>query len=93
VFLIEMTRKQISIPKVPRYSWLGSKGFDAFLQQLKYQKLKTLLELLVKIYPDLMKVFFINLQFNNDVLLSSLKGVHMDIVTSRSNITILNKIK
>jgi len=59
VFLIEMTKKHISIPKVLRYSWLRTEG--SLLQQLKHQKLKTFLELLGKIYPDLVKVFFTNL--------------------------------
>jgi len=78
VFLIEMTMKQINIPKVLRYSWLRTKGFESLLQQLKHQKLKTFLDLSGKIYPDLMKVFFTNL-FKNDVLMSSVKGVNMEI--------------
>jgi len=45
VFLIEMNRKQISIPKVLRFSWLRAEGFESLFQQLKYQKLKTFLEL------------------------------------------------
>jgi len=79
VFLIEMTRKQINIPKVLTYSWLRTEGFEALLQQLKHQKLKTFLEI-SKIYPNLVKVFFTNLQFKNDVLLSSVKGVQMKIL-------------
>ena len=72
-------RKQISIPKVPRFSWLRVEGFESLFQQLKHQKLKTFLELLGKIYPDLVKVFFTDLEFKNDVLLSSIKGVRMKI--------------
>jgi len=79
VFLIEMNRKQINIPKVLRFSWLRAEGFETLFQQLKHQKLKTFLELSMKIYPDLVKVFFTNLEFKNDVLLSSIKGVHMEI--------------
>jgi len=41
--------------------------------------LKSFLELSGKIYPDLVKVFFTNLEFKNDVLLSSIKGVQMEI--------------
>jgi len=44
-----------------------------------FQNLQTFLELLGKIYLDLMKVFFTNLQLKNDVFLSSVKGVHMEI--------------
>jgi len=41
--------------------------------------LKSFLELSGKIYPDLVKVFFTNLEFKNDVLLSNIKGVQMEI--------------
>jgi len=78
VFLIEMNKKQISIPKVLRFSWLRDKGFESLFQQLKHQKLMSFLELSGKIYPDLVKVFFTNLEFKNDVLLSSIKGVQME---------------
>jgi len=79
VFLIEMNRKQISIPKVLRFSWLKVEGFESLFQQLKHQKLKSFLELSGKIYPELVKVFFTNFEFKNDVLLSSIKGVQMEI--------------
>ena len=62
VFLIEMNRKHISIPKVLRFSWLRTEGFESLFQQLKHQKLKSFLELSGKIYPDLVKVFFTNLE-------------------------------
>jgi len=58
VFLIEMNRKHISIPKVLMFSWLRAEGFKSLFQQLKHQKLKSFLELLGKIYPGLVKVFF-----------------------------------
>ena len=41
--------------------------------------MKSFLELSGKIYPDLVKVFFTNLEFKNDVLLSNIKGVQMEI--------------
>ena len=41
--------------------------------------MKSFLELSEKIYPDLVKVFFTNLEFKNDVLISSIKGVQMEI--------------
>jgi len=41
--------------------------------------LKTFLEFSGKIYPNLVNVFFTNLQFKNDVLLSSVKGVQIEI--------------
>jgi len=58
VFLIEMNRKQINIPKVLRFSWLRAEGFESLFQQLKHQNLKCFLELSGKIYPDLVKVKF-----------------------------------
>jgi len=79
VFLIKMNKKQISIPKVLRFSWLRAEGFESLFQQLKHQRLKTFLELSGKIYPDLVKVFFTNLELKNDVLMSSIKGVRMEI--------------
>jgi len=75
VFLIEMNKNHISIPKVMRFSWLRAEGFESLFQQLKHQKLKSFLELSGKIYPDLVKVFFTNLEFKNDLLLSNIKGV------------------
>ena len=79
MFLIEINMKQINIPKVLRFSWLKAEGFESLFQQLKHKRLKSFLELSGKIYPDLVKVFFTNLEFKNDVLLSSIKGVHMEI--------------
>jgi len=74
-----MNRKQINTAKVLRFSWLRAEGFESLFQQLKRQKLKSFLELSWKIYPDLVKVFFTNLEFKDDVLLSSIKGVRMEI--------------
>ena len=77
VFLIEMNKKEISIPKVLRFLWLRVEGFESLFQKLKHQRLKSFLELSRKIYPDFVKVFFTNLEFKSDVLLSSIKGVRM----------------
>ena len=62
-----------------RFSWLRAEGFESLFQQLKHQKLKSFLELSGKIYPDLVKVFFTNLEFKNYVTLSNIKGVQMEI--------------
>ena len=48
---------------------------------LKEQKLKRFLELTGNIYLDLVKVFYTNLQFSDDSLISHVKGVDM-IITS-----------
>jgi len=44
---------------------------------LKEQRLKRFLELTRNIYPDLVKVFYTNLQFKGDSLVSHVKGVEM----------------
>jgi len=44
---------------------------------LKEQRLKCFLKLTENIYPDLVKVFYTNLQFNGDSLVSHVKGVDM----------------
>jgi len=77
VFLIEMNRNQIRILEVLRFSWLRAEGFKSLFQQLKHQRLKSFLELSRKIYPDLVKVFFTNLEFKNDMLL--FKGIRVEI--------------
>ena len=74
-FLIEITRKQMILPKVLCMSWLRVENFGTLKQHLKSQKLKTFLELLGKIYLNLVKVFYANLKFSNDILKSSVKGV------------------
>lgn len=78
-FLIEFNRKQICIPRLVKYSWLRDEGFGDLLAQLKHQKLKTFVELSGQIYPDLVKVFFTNLLFKNNMLLTHVKGVRMEI--------------
>ena len=60
-------------------SWLRVENFGTLEQHLKYQKLKTFLELSGKIYPNLVKVFYAYLKFNNYILKSSAKGVDMEI--------------
>ena len=46
---------------------------------LKEQRLKRFLEMTGNIYPDLVKVFYRNLQFNGDILISHVKGVDIEI--------------
>jgi len=48
---------------------------------LKEQKLKRFLELTGNIYPNLVKVFYTNLQFSDNSLISHVKGVDM-VITS-----------
>ena len=46
---------------------------------LKVQMLRHFLEMSRKIYPDLVNVFYTNLQFKGDTLLSRVKGVDLEI--------------
>jgi len=46
---------------------------------LKEQRLKRFLKMAGNIYPDLMKVFYTNIQFNGDDLHSHAKGVYIEI--------------
>ena len=78
-FLMEFNRKQVCVPRWLRYSWLRDEGFGAILANLKHQKLKAFVELSGQIYPDLVKVFFTNLLFKNNVLLTHVKGVRIEI--------------
>ena len=64
-FLIEINRKQIILPKVIRMSWPRAENFGNLEQHLKTKKLKTFLELSGMVYPDLVKVLYANLKFNN----------------------------
>jgi len=57
VFLIEMNKKKINIPKVLRFSWLKAEGFEILFQQLKHKRVNTFLELSRKIYPGLENMF------------------------------------
>jgi len=46
---------------------------------LKEQMLKRFLKKSGNIYPDLVKVFYTNLQFNGDIVISQVKGVNIEI--------------
>jgi len=58
---------------------------------LKEQRLKRFLDLSGNIYPDLVKVFYTNLQFNGDTLNSHVKGV--DIVITNDVWTTITGLK
>jgi len=73
-------------------SWLRAKNFGTLEQHLKSKKLKTFIELLGKIYLDLVKVFYAILKFNNGILKSSVKGVEMEITRKTwKNVTSLRQ--
>jgi len=71
----------VNTPKVVSFTWLKHQKLDSVRSILKEQKLKRFLELTGNIYPDLVKVFYTNLNFDGDSLVSHVEGVDM-IVTS-----------
>jgi len=78
-FLIEINWKQIILPKMIHMSWLRVENFGNLEQHLKVKKWKTFLELSGKVYPNLVKVFYVNLKFSNGIRKTSVKGMEMEI--------------
>ena len=79
LFIHEISRKQINISKVVKFSWLDAEGFRGVRKLLQHQKLQKFLELNGRIYPDLIKVFFTNLSFEGSTLKTQVKGVEIEI--------------
>jgi len=80
-YLLETSRKSANTPKVVSFTWMKQQNLDSVRSILKEQRLKRFLELTSNIYPNLVKVFYTNLQFNGDSLVSHVKGVDM-VITS-----------
>jgi len=72
-YLQESTRKMINTPKVISFNWLKEQKLMEVRRLLKVQMRRRFLDMSGKIYPDLVKVFYTNLQFNGDTLLSHVK--------------------
>jgi len=79
IYPYETSRKVINNPKVVSFSWLKSQKLDDVRRLLKEQLLKRFLEMKRNIYPDLIRVFYTNLQFEGNNLVSYVKGVDMEI--------------
>jgi len=75
----ETSRKVINNPKVVSFSWLKSQKLDDVRNLLKEQMLKRFLEMKGNIYPDLIQVFYTNLKFVDNNLVSHVKDVDMEI--------------
>ena len=73
----ETSRKIVNTPKLVSFTWMKQQNLNVVRSLLKEQRLKRFLELTGNIYPDLVKVFYTNLQFNGDSLVSHVKGVDM----------------
>ena len=80
-YLLETSRKSVNTPKVVSFTWMKQQKLDFVRSILKEQRLKRFLELIGNRYPDLVKVFYINLHFDGDSLVSHVKGVDM-VITS-----------
>jgi len=80
-YIHEMSRKQINIPKVLDFNWLKSEKLAETRSALNHQKLKKLLELIGNVYPDLVKVFYINLTLDGKNIVSYVKGIKMKVTS------------
>jgi len=78
-YRFETSRKVINNQKVVYFSWLKSQKLDDVRRLLKEQLLKRCLEMKGNIYPDLIRVFYTNLKFEGNNLVSHVKGVDMEI--------------
>jgi len=74
-YLHETSRKIVNTPKLVSFTWMKQQNLTVVRSLLKEQRLKRFLELSGNIYPDLVKVFYTNLQFNGDTLNSHVNGV------------------
>jgi len=78
-YRFETSRKVTNNPKVVSFSWLKSQKLDDVRRLLKEQLLKRFLEMKGNIYLDLIRVFYTNLKFEGNNLVSRVKGVDMEI--------------
>jgi len=76
-YLHETSRKSMNTPKLVSFTWTKQQNMNTVRSLIKEQRSKLFLELTRNIYPDLVKVFYTNLQFNGDSLISHVKGVDM----------------
>ena len=69
----------INNPNAVSFDWLKSQKLDNVRRLLKEQLLKRFLEMKGNIYSDLIRVFYTNLKFEGNNLVSHVKGVDMEI--------------
>jgi len=69
----------INNPKVVSFDWLKSQKLDNVRSLLNDQSLRNFFEMKGNIYPDLIRVFYTNLKFEGNNLVSHVKGVEMEI--------------
>jgi len=78
-YRFETSTKVINNPKVVSFDWLKSQKLDNVRKLLKDQSLRRFLEMKGNIYLDLIRVFYTNLKFEGNNLVSHVKGVDMEI--------------
>jgi len=90
-YLHETCRKIVNTPKFVSFTWMKQQNLTMVRSLLKEQRLKRFLELSGNIYPNLVKVFYTNVQFNGDTINSHLKGV--DIVITNDVWIVITGLK
>jgi len=78
-YRFEISIKKINNPKVVCFDWLKIQKLDNVRRLLKDQCLRKFLEMKGNIYPYLIRVFYTNLKFEGNNLVSHVKGVEMEI--------------
>ena len=78
-YMYETSIKKINNPKVVCFDWLKSQKLDNVRRLLKDQSLRKFMKMKGNIYPDLVRVFYTNLKFEGNNLVSHVKGVEMEI--------------
>ena len=78
-YRFETSTKVINNPKVVCFDWLKSQKLDNVRRLLKDQSLIKFLDMKGNIYPNLIRVFYTNLKFEGNNLVSHVKGVDMEI--------------
>jgi len=78
-YRFETSTKVINNPKVVSFDWLKRQKLDNVRKLLKDQLVRRFLEMKGNIYPYLIQVFYTNLKFGGNNLVSHVKGVDMEI--------------
>jgi len=78
-YLHETSRKLINTPKIISFNWLKEQKLLEVRSLLKDQLLKRFLGMNGNAYPDLVRVFYTNLQIVGNNICSHVKGVDMEI--------------
>jgi len=73
------SRKAIISPKFLSMEWLKEENLDEVRDILKFQKLERFMKMSGNTYPDLVKVFLMNMWYDDETIYSQVKGVHVAI--------------